>query len=65
MTLKKSQSSDPEADTLVLGLVRTVTEAKGRSVPSLENMTRLQESCRGEVPMECVRVLGRIALWAP
>ena len=30
MTLKKSQSSDPEADTLVLGLVGTDNDAKGQ-----------------------------------
>ena len=44
MTLKMTESFRPEADTLVLGLVGTDTDSKGQSVPSLENMTRLQES---------------------
>ena len=41
MTLKMTESFRPEADTLVLGLVGTDTEAKRQSVPSLGNLTRL------------------------
>ena len=50
MTLKKSQSSDPEADTLVLGLVGTDTEAKGQSVHTLGNLARLLRNRPIEVP---------------
>ena len=42
MTLKKSQSSDPEADTLVLGL-GTDTVAKGQSVPVSEPLLDCKE----------------------